>query len=142
MGKTHLIFFIEIKGVFRYNLFEKIMERRKNKRIKKRVLSKIDDKTGITIDLSKKGMQISLKSNPQKKNINVTLQVGEKYFDLKGEIRWVRKELSVQGSSRIGIFLTDVPPEYAHLLEQLIPSLNEDSDLKDDFKDLDILFKK
>jgi hypothetical protein len=118
------------------------MERRKGKRIKKRILSKIDEKSAITIDLSKDGLQISLKSNPHKKNINVTLQIGDKYFDLKGEIRWMRKEISTQGSNRIGIFLKDVPPEYAKILNQFIPTIAEKTDQKDQYEDMDSLFKK
>jgi hypothetical protein len=116
------------------------MERRKGKRIKKRILSKVDERSGITIDLSRDGMQISLKSSPPKKNINVTLQIGEKAFNLKGEIRWVRKEIYKQASNRIGIFLKDVPPEYAKLLEQFIPTFIEETDPEKDFKDMDSLF--
>ena len=93
------------------------MERRKEKRVKKRMLTSPEERPAIIVDFSQNGIQISMSSKPKNQLVSIKLQIGSKVFDLQGDIRWINKTITNQNSSNIGIALRQVPEEYIQLLE-------------------------
>ncbi len=92
------------------------MEKRKEMRIKKRILSSLEDKPAIVVDISQNGIKISMNRPPKTQNVDIRLQVGGKVIILKGDIRWINRMVSTQASSNIGIAIREAPPEYYQLL--------------------------
>ena len=92
------------------------MEKRKEIRVKKRILSSLESRPAIVVDISQGGIQISMSSTPKNQTVAIKLQIGGQTIDLKGDIRWINKTMSNQSSSNIGIAIHDAPPEYMKLL--------------------------
>jgi len=92
------------------------MEKRKEKRVRKRMLSSLEERPAIIVDISQSGIQISMSSKPKNQLVSIKLQIGGKVIDLQGDIRWINKTISSQNSSNIGIAIRDAPPEYLQLL--------------------------
>jgi hypothetical protein len=93
------------------------MEKRKEKRIRKRMLSSLEDRPAIIVDVSQSGIQISMSSTPKNQLVSIKLQIGGKVINLRGDIRWINKTISAQNSSNIGIAIHEAPPEYLQLVE-------------------------
>ena len=93
------------------------MEKRKEKRVKKRILSSLEERPAIIVDISQGGIQISMSSKPKNQSVSIKLQIGGKVIDLQGDVRWINKTTSSQNASNIGITLHEVPAEYLQLLE-------------------------
>ncbi len=93
------------------------MEKRKEKRVKKRILSSLEKRPAIIVDVSQGGIQISMSSTPKNQAVSIKLKIGDKTIDLQGDIRWINKTISTQNSSNIGIAIHDAPEEYLQLLE-------------------------
>ncbi|MCX6554912.1 MAG: PilZ domain-containing protein [Candidatus Aminicenantes bacterium] len=93
------------------------MEKRKEKRIRKRMLSSLEDRPAIIVDISQGGIQISMSSTPKNQLVSIKLQIGGKVINLYGDIRWINKTISSQNSSNIGIAIHEAPPEYLQLFE-------------------------
>ncbi|MBN2399813.1 MAG: PilZ domain-containing protein [Candidatus Aminicenantes bacterium] len=93
------------------------MEKRKEKRVKKRILSSLEERPAIIVDVSQGGIQISMSSTPKNQAVSIKLKIGDKTIDLHGDIRWINKTISTQNSSNIGISIHDAPAEYLQLLE-------------------------
>jgi S1-C subfamily serine protease len=85
------------------------MEKRKEKRVKKRILSSLEERPAIIVDISQSGIQISMSSTPKNQMVSV--------IDLEGDIRWINKTISSQSSSNIGIAIHEAPAEYLQLLK-------------------------
>jgi hypothetical protein len=96
------------------------MEKRREMRIKKRILSSLEDKPAIVVDISQSGIKISMNRPPQCQNVDIKLQVGGKVIILKGDVRWITRMVSTQATNNIGIAIREAPPEYYQLLS--IPS--------------------
>ncbi len=96
------------------------MEKRKEMRIKKRILSSLEEKPAIIVDISHSGIKISMSRPPQCQNVDIKLQVGGKVISLKGDVRWITRMVSTQSTNNIGIAIREAPPEYYQLLA--IPS--------------------
>ncbi len=92
------------------------MEKRKENRIKKRILTKLEERPAIVVDISQSGIQISMNSVPKNQEIAIKLQIGDKVIDLQGDIRWINKTMFNKSSSNIGIAIRDAPMEYLQLL--------------------------
>ena len=92
------------------------MEKRKEMRIKKRMLSSLEDKPAIIVDISKGGIKISMSRPPKNQCVDVKLQVGGKVIVLKGDVRWISRIVSTQVTNSIGIAIREAPPEYYELL--------------------------
>jgi len=92
------------------------MEKRKEMRIKKRMLSSLEDRPAIIVDISRCGIKISMNRPPKSQNVDVKLQVGGKVIALKGDIRWITRMVSSQSTNNIGIAIREAPPEYYELL--------------------------
>lgn len=93
------------------------MEKRKEKRVKKRMLSCMEERPAIIVDISQSGIQISMSSTPKDQLVSIKLKIGGKVIDLKGDVRWINKTISNQNSSNIGIAIREAPAEYLQLLE-------------------------
>jgi hypothetical protein len=92
------------------------MEKRKEMRIKKRMLSSLDEKPAIVVDISHSGIKISMSRPPRNQNVDIKLQIGGKVITLKGDIRWINRMISTQASNNIGIAIREAPPEYYQML--------------------------
>lgn len=92
------------------------MEKRKEKRIKKRILSSLEERPAIIVDISQSGIQISMSSSPKNQAVLIRLQIGDKIIDLQGDVRWINKTISTQNSSNIGIAINEAPAEYLQLV--------------------------
>ena len=88
------------------------VEKRKWKRIKTRLLVKINDKSGILSDVSENGMQISTNIIPEKKLVSIVFNWGEQTINLQGAIQWVQRKYSFQNSLQIGCFIKEAPQEF------------------------------
>jgi hypothetical protein len=94
-----------------------MMEKRKEKRVRKRIISSLEERPAIILDISQSGIQISMSSKPKNQLVSIKLQIGGKVIDLHGNVRWINKIISGQNSSNIGIAIHDAPAEYLQLLE-------------------------
>jgi hypothetical protein len=92
------------------------MEKRKEMRIRKRMLSSLEDKPAIVVDISQSGIMISMSRPPKSQNVTIKLQIGGKVINLKGDIRWINRMVSKQVSNNIGIAIHEAPPEYYEML--------------------------
>lgn len=92
------------------------MEKRKEKRVKKRILSSLEERPAIIVDISQNGIQISMSSTPKNQAVSIKLQIGGKVIDLQGDVRWINKTISSQNSSNIGIAIHEAPAEYLQLV--------------------------
>jgi len=92
------------------------MEKRKEMRIKRRVLSSLEDKPAIVVDMSQGGIKISMSRPPRNQSVDIKLQFGNKVITLKGDVRWITRVVSRQSSNNIGIAIREAPEEYYQLL--------------------------
>jgi hypothetical protein len=92
------------------------MEKRKEMRIRKRMLSSLEDKPAIVVDISQSGIKISMSRPPRSQNVDIKLQIGSKVISLKGDVRWINRIVSNQVSNSIGIAIHEAPPEYYEML--------------------------
>ncbi|MEI6614266.1 MAG: PilZ domain-containing protein [Chrysiogenales bacterium] len=95
------------------------MEKRKEKRVKKRMLTSLEERPAIIVDISQSGIQISMSSKPKNQSVSIKLQIGGKVIDLEGEVRWINKMMSSHNTNNIGITIREAPPEYLQLLKSL-----------------------
>ncbi|MCK4835153.1 MAG: PilZ domain-containing protein [Candidatus Aminicenantes bacterium] len=93
------------------------MEKRKQKRKKSRILVKINGKSGILIDYSETGLQISTNSPPSKKMVDIQFDFGGKEIFLKGVIQWIKKRYLIRNNFQVGCILKDPPGEYFQFLQ-------------------------
>jgi hypothetical protein len=93
-----------------------MMEKRKEMRIKKRMLSSLEDKPAIIVDISRGGIRISMNRPPRSQSVDVKLQIGDKVIVLKGDVRWITRVVSTQVSNSVGIAIREAPPEFYELL--------------------------
>jgi S1-C subfamily serine protease len=96
------------------------MEKRKEKRVKKRRLSSLEERPAIIVDISQGGIQISMSSTPKNQLVAIKLQIGGKVIDLRGDVRWINRTISSQNSSNIGIAIHEAPAEYLQLFESRV----------------------
>lgn len=83
------------------------------------MLSSLENRPAIIVDISQSGIQISMSSTPKNQLVTVKLQIGGKVINLRGDIRWINKTISTQNSSNIGIAIHEAPPEYLQLFKGL-----------------------
>jgi len=88
------------------------MEKRKERRLKKRSLIRIDDKAGMLLDISEDGIKVALSSLPTRRQVQINLHLDDQDFSLAGTIRWIKKTFSAHGSNELGIHIEDPPPGF------------------------------
>jgi len=93
------------------------MDKRKEKRVKKRMLSSLEERPAIIVNISQSGIQIAMSSTPKNQRVAIKLQIGGKVINLQGDVRWINKTMTSQNANNIGITILEAPPEYLQLLE-------------------------
>jgi hypothetical protein len=94
------------------------MERRKNERVKKRLSVSINDKVAIVSNMSHDGMQLIMTALPGNRTVYVRFQVDDQTFELKGYVRWIRKQLSIYQQYLVGLSITNATYEYYQLIQK------------------------
>ena len=92
------------------------MEKRKEMRVKRRILSSLEDKPAIIVDMSASGIQISMNRPPRSQNVDIKLQIDGKVITLKGDVRWIARVPTSHSANNIGIAIREAPPEYYRFL--------------------------
>jgi hypothetical protein len=92
------------------------MEKRKEMRVKKRMLSNLEDKPAIIVDISQSGIKISMSRPPQSQEVEIKLQIGDKVINVKGDVRWITRMVSTRVTNDIGIAIREAPDEYYELV--------------------------
>ncbi len=98
------------------------MEERQRDRIRKKLLIKVEGQSSIMADMSKNGMRLILPVLLKKQTISITFQMENLKLELKGIIRWIKKETTVydQAQYQVGVYLMEPPEEYILLVEKLL----------------------
>lgn len=96
------------------------MDQRKEKRIKKRIMAKVNNKVGILVDISRTGFKISTAVAPKNRNVDVTLQVDNQTFNLKGYTCWINQKVIAPRMYDMGISLKEACTEYYQFLERVL----------------------
>jgi hypothetical protein len=94
------------------------MEKRKEMRIKKRMLSNLEDKPAIIVDISQSGIKISMSRPPKSQEVEIKLQIGDKVINVKGDVRWITHMVSTRVTNDIGIAIREAPDEYYELVSK------------------------
>ena len=102
------------------------MEKRREPRIRKRVMVKFGEKNyerlGFTSNISSSGLHItSTQILPSGKEITILIEDNERVYNLKGEVRWSIKYPSHFYSymlSGMGIKLKEIPAEFKEYLRR------------------------
>lgn len=97
------------------------IDRRKNRRLSRRILVKIDNHPGLLLDISRTGIRVSTDITPEKRRVDVKLQADNRIFNLKGYIHRIDRKLSVQNLKELGISIEAAEPEYYRFLDKLFP---------------------
>lgn len=100
------------------------MKQRKYKRIKITAISRLDNAELTVINISKEGMMLYGSCNSRKKMVDIQLKIRGKWLDLKGKIVWCL-EGEAQDLKRVGICITDAPPEYNEFVDNLYLEADE-----------------
>ncbi len=103
------------------------MEKRKERRLKKRVMVKfgesILERIGFTSNLSQNGLYInSTQIYPSGKKIKILLSDGGKSFSLKGEVKWSIKYPSHFHSyipSGMGVYIKEAPGDFYEFVREI-----------------------
>ncbi|MCK5057506.1 MAG: PilZ domain-containing protein [Candidatus Aminicenantes bacterium] len=98
------------------------MDQRKFPRIKTKIAAEVNNRQALLENISRKGIKIKLWSDavPTTCDMMVTFTVGEQTINLKGEIRWCRREKnSFQDLKEMGLYLEDAPEEYYKFVDAL-----------------------
>jgi hypothetical protein len=94
------------------------MEKRKTRRIKKRVMLKIDDKSAILVDISRTGIRYSTATPPKSRQVDILLHCDEQTFNLKGTIRWAKRKVALQKLYDVGVSLDETSEEYSRFIDE------------------------
>jgi len=101
-----------------------VQKTRKYKRIKITAISKLNDTNCSVINISKEGMMLCGNWRSTEKFADIQLKIGGKWIYLKGKIMW-----SMDGESpelkRVGVYITQAPPEYRDFIENLYLEADE-----------------
>jgi hypothetical protein len=86
--------------------------------MKKRLSVSIDDKVGIVSNMSSEGMQLIMTALPANREVYIRFQVDDQTFELKGYVRWIRKQLSIYQQYLVGLSITNATYEYYQLIKK------------------------
>lgn len=99
------------------------MDKRKSRRIKKRLLAKINNQASILSDVSNNGLKLSTASIPSSRAVDIILQADKQTFNIKGYTRWVSRKVSAQKLYDIGVTIEEAPEEYYEFINKLRPHI-------------------
>lgn len=94
-------------------------EKRIHKRIDIKMMVKINQETAMLFNISKYGMKLASPFNPKTPSVDITVDNGEKIFEMKGIIRWVSSKRSFSNLIDMGVEISEAPPEYYEFIDQL-----------------------
>lgn len=94
-------------------------ERRKSPRLQKRVMVRINERSGMLLDVSSMGLRVSTSMIPVTRNVQISFRAGGEEVELDGEIIWINKKYSVQNLKEMGIAIYDQPEGYKLFLQKL-----------------------
>jgi len=94
-------------------------DRRQSKRIKKKILLKINGELGLLTDISRLGIRLSTTTVPSNRTVNIKLKVDDDTFQLKGIIRWEQKKRSFSNLIEIGVEVNEAPEGYYEFINGL-----------------------
>jgi hypothetical protein len=97
------------------------MDKRKDRRIKKRLMAKINNHSSILVDISRSGFKFSTAAIPRSRDVDITLQANNQVFNLKGYTRWISQKVATQQLYEIGVTIKEASQEYYRFLDQLLP---------------------
>lgn len=96
------------------------MDKRKDKRVKKRLMAKINNKAAVLVDISRTGFKISTAVLPRNRSVDVTVQAGNQTFDLKGYTCWINQKITAPRMYDLGISVKEASTEYYQFLEGIL----------------------
>jgi uncharacterized protein YgbK (DUF1537 family) len=97
------------------------MDKRKDKRIKKRLMAKINNRSSILVDISRNGFKFSTATIPKTRDVEITLQADSQIFTVQGYTRWISQKVAVQQLYEIGVTIKEAAPEYYKFLDTFLP---------------------
>jgi hypothetical protein len=98
------------------------MEQRKYPRIKTRIVAEINDSQALLENVSREGVKIKLWADavPKNQDVEVAFKVGKQSINLKGVIRWCRRDkYSLQDLKELGLHLAEPPEEYYQFIDTI-----------------------
>ena len=95
-------------------------ERRGHKRINIKMLTKINQETARLFNISKSGTKLATPIAHKGPSVDITLDTGEKVFNIKAIIRWVNSKNSFSNLIDMGVEISKAPPEYYEFIDQLL----------------------
>lgn len=98
------------------------MEQRKYPRIKTRIAAEINNRQALLENVSREGVKIKLWADavPRNRDVELAFQVGKQSFNLKGVIRWCKRDkYSLQDLKELGLHLAEPPEEYYQFIDTL-----------------------
>lgn len=96
------------------------MDKRKDKRIKKRLMAKINNKAAVLVDISRRGFKISTAVLPPNRKVDITVQAGNQTFDLKGYTCWINQKITAPRMYDLGITVKEASTEYYQFLDGIL----------------------
>jgi len=99
-----------------------MIEERQRDRISKKLLIKVEGTACTMVDMSRAGMRLIAPVLIKKPSLDITFQMENLLLDMRGIVRWIKKEPTVYEQARyqVGLFLIDPPEEYVQLIETLL----------------------
>jgi len=94
-------------------------EKRRQRRIEIKTMVRVDGEVALLFNISRSGMMLSTPVYPKGPAVDVTLETGEKVFELKGVIRWVSGKRSFSNLVDFGLEITAAPAGYNELIDRL-----------------------
>jgi len=98
------------------------MDKRKDMRIRKRLMAKINNHSSILVDISRSGFKFSTAAIPKTRDVEITLQADNQVFNVKGYTRWISQKVATQQLYEIGITVKEASAEYYQFLDQFLPA--------------------
>jgi len=95
-------------------------EKRAHKRIDIKIMVKINQETAMLFNISKYGMKLASPFTPKTPSVDITLDNGEKVFELKGSIRGVSSKHSFSNLIDFGVEISETPPGYYEFIDKLL----------------------
>jgi hypothetical protein len=102
------------------NIAQAREEKRAHRRIDLKMMVKINQETAMLFNISKYGMELSSPFTPKTPSVDITLDNGEKVFEMKGTIRWVSSKRSFSNLIDMGVEISDAPPDYYEFIDKLL----------------------
>ena len=83
-------------------------------------MTKINQETARLFNISKSGMKLATPIAHKGPCVDITLDTGEKVFNIKAIIRWVNSKHSFSNLIDMGVEISNAPPEYYEFIDQLL----------------------